>query len=258
MNTTYQYTPILLFPFILLFVLATSLSLTAQTTYYVDAQKTDNTGNGMSWATAKKDLQPVLDLATVGDEIRVASGTYLPTDAPIASTTDDREKAFHLDKNVVLKGSYNPDTNMQDYTNPSILSGDIASTPDNDADNTYHVFITANLGSAATIDGFTISGGNADGSENLSYSTQRFYRDDGGGLYNRYSSPTITNSSFSENTAATNGGGLYNASSSPTINNSSFSGNSAENGGGLYNISSSPQSPTVRLVGMLLLLMAEV
>ena len=118
MNTTYQYTPILLFPFILLFVLATSLSLTAQTTYYVDAQKTDNTGNGMSWATAKKDLQPVLDLATVGDEIRVASGTYLPTDAPIASTTDDRDKAFHLDKNVVLKGSYNPDTNMQDYTNP--------------------------------------------------------------------------------------------------------------------------------------------
>ena len=133
---------------------------------------------------------------------------------------------------------------MQDYTNPSILSGDIASTPDNDADNTYHVFITANLGSAATIDGFTISGGNADGSENLSYSTQRFYRDDGGGMNNFSSSPTITNSTFSGSTTTNNGGGIFNNGSSfPMLYNIVLYANTATGAGddinGLINESSS-------------------
>ncbi|MEZ4932207.1 MAG: hypothetical protein R2788_08830 [Saprospiraceae bacterium] len=42
------------------------------------------------------------------------------------------------------------------------------------------------------LDGFTISGGNADGSPSNN--------NRGGGMYNRSSSPTVTNCSFSDNT----------------------------------------------------------
>jgi len=63
-------------------------------------------------------------------------------------------------------------------------------------------------------------------------------------MYNYSSSPTLTNVTFSGNTA-TYGGGLYNNdSSSPTLTNVTFSGNTATNGGGMYNYSSS--NPTVR------------
>ena len=53
------------------------------------------------------DLQAALDAAAAGAEIRVASGTYTPTAAPDGST-NNRNKAFHFNKNLVLKGSYNP------------------------------------------------------------------------------------------------------------------------------------------------------
>ena len=193
MNTTYQTNRFLFFTLLFLFGFATSLSLTAQTIYYVDATKANNDGDGTSWATAKKELQVALDTATPGDEIRVASGAYFPTDAPNGSTTNDRNKAFHLNKDLILKGSYDPATEMQDYTNPSILSGDIGMQDDN-TDNAYHVLITANLSSDAIIDGFTFSGGNADGTGSLVFDSESFTRDDGGGIYNYESSPTITNS----------------------------------------------------------------
>ena len=56
MNTTYTYTRFLFFTLLFLFGFATSLSLTAQKTYYVDAQKANNDGDGLSWENAKKDL----------------------------------------------------------------------------------------------------------------------------------------------------------------------------------------------------------
>ena len=70
-------------------------------------------------------MQAALDTAPAGTEIRVASGTYTPTAAPDDSTDDSRDKSFHFDKDLVLKGSYNPGTVTQDFNNPSILSGDI-------------------------------------------------------------------------------------------------------------------------------------
>ena len=240
MNTTYQTNRFLFFTLLFLFGFAPSLSLTAQTIYYVDAAKANNDGDGTTWATAKKDLQVALDLADEGDEIRVASGTYLPTHAPDDTTDDPRDKAFHLDKDVVLKANYNPATDIQDYTNPTILSGDIG-MQDDDADNAYHVLITVGLTTATIIEGFIFNGGNANGIGDLTFSSQIFYRDSGGGMYNDSSSPRITNSLFIGNTAIYGGGLCNTSSSSPRITNIIFSGNSATDGGGMYNDSSSPR-----------------
>jgi hypothetical protein len=66
----------------------------------------------------------------------------------------------------------------------------------------------------------------------------------GGGMANvENSSPMVTNCTFSEN-SANQSGGMYNDDSSPTVNNCTFSGNKAEggfggSGGGMYNAYSS-------------------
>jgi hypothetical protein len=94
----------------------------------------------------------------------------------------------------------------------TILSGDVG-TEGNDTDNSYHVFyhpLGTALDNTAILDGFTITGGNADGD----YPHER-----GGGMYNDASSPTLTNCTFAGNSAGGRygyGGGMYNHASSPT------------------------------------------
>jgi hypothetical protein len=91
------------------------------------------------------------------------------------------------------------------------------------------VVTASNVGSGAKLDGFTITHGSAE---------------NGGGMDNYNSSPTVTNCTFSDNSATSLGGGMYNDSgSSPTVTNCTFSGNSASWGGGMYNNANS--SPTV-------------
>jgi len=90
----------------------------------------------------------------------------------------------------------------------------------------YHVVQCISGENANTIlEGFTITGGNANGTgdpNNL-----------GGGMYNRSSSPKLTNCTFSNNSAVTRGGGMYNKQgSNPIMTNCTFSGNSAEILGG--------------------------
>ena len=80
-------------------------------------------------------------------------------------------------------------------------------------------------GPDSVLEGFTITGGTAL---------------NGGGMYNDSSSPTVTNCTFSGNTATGDGGGMDNYFSSPTVTNCTFSGNTANAGGGMYNFSSSP------------------
>ncbi len=72
----------------------------------------------------------------------------------------------------------------------------------------------------------------------------------GGGMYNVDSSPTVSNITFSGNSAIGDGGGMYNDSSNPTVNNVTFSGNSADDyGGGMYNVSSNPTVNNVTFSG---------
>ncbi|MGB1217810.1 MAG: right-handed parallel beta-helix repeat-containing protein, partial [Saprospiraceae bacterium] len=127
--------------------------------------------------------------------------------------------------------------------NPTILSGNIGMLND-DADNCYHVFITANLTSGAVLDGFHITGGNADdGVGALTYIGIIFNRAFGGGMYSRASSLSIiSNCNFYGNRSIAEGGGMYNSNSSPEVSNCNFYGNMADaKGGGMYNSISSPK-----------------
>ena len=92
----------------------------------------------------------------------------------------------------------------------------------------YHVVVGAGN---ATLDGLTITGGNADGAGNDSI---------GGGMFNYHTSPTVTNCTFYNNSAWDGGGGMYNENSSTTVTNCTFLSNSTGWGGGMYNAQSSP------------------
>ncbi len=61
---------------LLMTLLAMPVSATVR---YVNASRPDNAGNGLTWATAYKDLQTALAAAVDGDQIWVALGTYKPT-----------------------------------------------------------------------------------------------------------------------------------------------------------------------------------
>lgn len=129
--------------------------------------------------------------------------------------------------------------------------------------NSYHVVTGA---TGATLDGFTITAGNANGSSTSSYGGGMYndssnptladvtFRgnsalDDGGGMRNYFNSnPTLTNVTFSDNSASV-GGGMSNVSSSPTLTKVTFSGNSASTAGGMHNIFSNPTLTNVTFSG---------
>lgn len=152
-------------------------------------------------------IQAAINAADTGDEIVVAVGTYA-----IKSTID------FLGKAVTLRStSGNP--------NDTVLDGQ---------NQVYHVIqCVSGEGIDTVLSGFTITGGNANGSPDA----DRY----GGGMYNYQSGPTITNCTFSGNSAIWSGGGMCNYNSSPTVTNCTVSGNSAvQGGGGMYNGDSSP------------------
>lgn len=182
----------------LLFLFFSTISIIAygQTTYYVNKTATGS-NNGTSWANAYTNLQSAMDVASAGDAIWIAAGTYLPTDAPDGSNTNPRDRAFHLNKNLKIYGGFdgtetmlserdwdaNSTTLSGEFSGNDVVSGSGSSlTISNTTENAYHVFITSGLDSTTLIDGLTIQGGNADGSSSISYAGNTFSGDFGGGI----------------------------------------------------------------------------
>ncbi|MHC4425315.1 MAG: hypothetical protein ACYSYV_04365, partial [Planctomycetota bacterium] len=177
-----------------LFLLAAACTAATGRVIYVNA---DDTGanNGSSWANAYWCLQDALADAWLGDEIRVAQGTYKPDQhvvtiprlgPPQVTSSGDRTATFQLISGVTIKGGYagpserDPDArDIELYE--TILSGDLngddGSDFTNNSENSYHV-VTGSGTSPTELDvlaGFTITGGNADGPPP---------HDRGGGMYN--------------------------------------------------------------------------
>jgi hypothetical protein len=240
--------------------------------------KPNGNGSGASWADAKGDLKAVLDNATAGTQIWVKEGTYRPTSCTNC-VFNDRNQSFQIKNGVKLYGGFGgfeTDPSQRNIAaHPTILSGDI----DQDgtlANNSFSVIFTQNISNQTVVDGFTVSGGNADqgaaglgtpqtsgaGWFNLGSTpgavsspvirncifTHNYAWGYGAGMFNDGSfsgsaSPAYTNCQFIANVARDGGGGLYNTgsfsgSSSPVLTNCQFIANKSElsDGGGIFNM----------------------
>jgi parallel beta-helix repeat protein len=150
-------------------------------------------------------IQFAIDRAANGDEIEVAPGTY--------------NEAINF-KGMAIR--------LYSSGGPAVTTIDANGI----AGANHVVQCVSGEGPDTILEGFTITGGNANGSSPHNC---------GGGMLNYGSNPTVTNCTFSGNNALNDGGGMYNyVSSSLTVTNCTFSNNSAAWGGGIYNITSSP------------------
>jgi LPXTG-site transpeptidase (sortase) family protein len=218
-------------------------------------------GDCSSWANACG-LQTALAAASVRGEIWAANGTYKPT------TGTDRAATFLLPKASIYGGFAGTETarSQRDWTTHlSILSGDLLGNDNSNletteptrADNSYHVVTGSE---DATLDGFTVTGGNADGSAcpegcgggvSDNFNAGGLYSNglklanltlransanQGGGLYQAKWNWSLTNLTVSNNFAADKGGGIYLTDSQLSLTQSTISNNSATvGGGGIYN-----------------------
>ncbi|MBN2524995.1 MAG: hypothetical protein JXR76_01290 [Deltaproteobacteria bacterium] len=197
--------------------------------FYVNVAVPEKTGNsGRTWAQAFNHLQLAL-AATVNfadAEIWVARGRYIPGDT--------RDSTFQLIENVRVYGGFAGNEKLliqRDIAlNETILDGDI-NRDDleesflNHNENVYHVISGADN---ATLDGFSVRGGNANGAEN--------YQDWGGGLLAINGLVTISNCTFKNNQASSEGGGIYiGKEGGVAMSDIKMSGNRAKMGGAVSN-----------------------
>ncbi len=227
--------------------------------------------DGSSWTDAYTSLQDALAVAgNASRDIWVAAGTYLP-DRDAANPTGtcvpgpcDRTATFQLLNGVAIYGGFAGSETMLSQRDPevnvTILSGDLSGDDspvactihaqcasngelcaddgfciisNNNGENSYHVTMGSATDSTAVIDGFTITGGNAN---NISSPNNA-----GGGMRNDIGMPTVTRCTFLGNAGFT-GGGIFNGSSSPTIEQCTLSENWAfdSDGGAISNTTSNP------------------
>lgn len=225
-------------------IFVTKLTLTPQIHYVKWNAAGEN--DGSSWTDAYIDLQSALSAASAGDEIWVAAGTYKPTSGA------DRSVSFVLKNGVAVYGGFAGNETLREQrnfqTNVTILSGDIGSVG-NSSDNSYHVVVGSNTDNSAVLDGFSVTGGNANRDDLILTDMSR-----GGGMYSSLGSPTVTNVIFNENNAIF-GGGMYNYGDQyvnhiPVIKNVIFSNNTAVEGGGMRNDNySTPLLTDVSFIG---------
>lgn len=232
--------------------------------------KPGGSGDCSDWDHAC-DLQAGLAAAVSGDQVWAAEGVYYPGPA------GTRTARFALKSGVEIYGGFaGTETSLDERdipAHPTILSGDIDQNDTNtdgnyiaetyldiQGQNAYQVVYGSSVASSARLDGFIITAGQAFGT---------WPANQGGGLYNTHSSPTLAHLVLSGNIALHSGGGMANydgcspamtdvvltgnyayqqggglfnsSNSNPSLTEVAFAGNQATNGGGMYNAySSSP------------------
>ncbi|MCF8365617.1 MAG: hypothetical protein K9H16_07545, partial [Bacteroidales bacterium] len=232
--------------FTAILLIALPATMMAQTTIFVNGVAT-GANNGTNWTNAYTSLQSALDEAISGDEIWVAKGTYNPS-SDYGMGGGSRYYHFRLIEGVEIYGGFaGTETALSQRinfgsgeVNETILSGDLSNDDDFDVtnggyqgtsgdDNCYHVFYHPdglNLTSVTIFDGFTISGGNANGAADP--------HNKAGAMYLYSSSPSIQNVTLCSNQATNLGGAAYIYNSTSEFSNVSFTENISGGGGALY------------------------
>ncbi len=196
--------------------------------------KKNSNGDGSSWQQSYGHLSTALENARYGTQVWVAAGSYNPTAGA------DRDISFVIPSGVKVIGGFNGvETNLEERQPeryPTTLSGEIGQT--GFADNSYHIVRFENADNSTLLDGFTITGGNANGE-----GTGNTNNSKGGGIYNNghsgASNPMIRNCRFVKNFGR-DGGAVYNnglnGECSPVFENCIFSENEAGmDGGAIFN-----------------------
>ena len=220
---------------------------------FVDAGATGK-DDGTSWNDAYPELRDALTHALPNiHEIWIARGTYKP-----ASPNGGRTQSFEVRGGLALYGGFAGGEEAIDQrdplANPTTLSGDLNGDDGggfvNISDNSYHVVVAYGVEPPAIIDGFTMTGGNADSPD----WSDRY----GGGLLGYdWGSPQVNNCSFVRNRAyyggaayiwgyqpwkkcrfvenlAIHDGGAIAAWGNPVFTDSSFMNNEAVSRGGAF------------------------
>jgi hypothetical protein len=253
--------PVFYRPFLLVCLLLglSLLPALAQTTRYVTTTGTGPASAATSWASSTTDLQGAINASASGDAVWVATGTYKPG----GNANTVRTVSFAMKAGVAIYGGFAGTENLLtdrpainptiDQPSSSTLSGNIG-TPGTVADNSYHVINNPEgLTSTAILDGFVITGGQADGGT-TDQKTGAGMLNNGSGS-GKVCSPTIRNCLFQSNATTPagggNGGGIRNNGSSggnsnPTITNCAFLNNSAYVGGAIIDdATSGTASPVI-------------
>ncbi|SIT28763.1 gliding motility-associated C-terminal domain-containing protein [Filimonas lacunae] len=209
--------------------------------------KKGSNGNGSSWNFAAAEVADALKAAAVLNaqtagkvkQIWVAAGTYLPlyafNDLNSAVATD-RNNGFVVVKDVKMYGGFagtETDITARNIAaNRSILSGDIG-VAGTATDNAYHVLMTIGDAGSASVNGFTVSGGRADGSLYPVANSLPVYQGYGGGAFVTNTNCEFTNVIFNDNYSRGTAGGAYvyngTDAQSVTFSQCTFSNNKSNN-----------------------------
>jgi Carbohydrate esterase, sialic acid-specific acetylesterase/Right handed beta helix region/Ig-like domain CHU_C associated len=205
---------------------------------FVDSTKVLTTiQDGNTWATAFGNLPTGLTSASSGMEVWVAKGTYKPT------TGTTRTTSLTVPSGVKIYGGFTGTesllTQRNSSTNATVLSGEIGILSVN-TDNSYHVVSFDASDNNTLLDGFTITGGNANFTSvselSVPYTATTTATDNTGGgiVMKNGANPTISNCTIKLNSAKVGGGIFCSNGSIANIKSCKIIANIASIGGAIY------------------------
>lgn len=213
-------------------------------------------GVGSSWSDAVGELADALVAAKTNNaitQIWVAGGVYKPLYSPADNNfgiADGRNNTFSLVSYTMVYGGFagtETTLDQRDLTlsaNKSILSGDFNGDDvvtgsgatlsfSGKTENAYHVVVSVADEGSTELNGFTITGGNANAASSIVVNGQNVGSSLGGGMANISSGSIVANLIIKENSAVS-GGGMMNYSAYPRLYNSTLNSNYAvDHGGGM-------------------------